>query len=77
MLKQQLEDVTLTKNIMERQLQQFQGQQMREIAERRRAALDFYKQEFDRQHPGYKSAEIGRGYLMQAHEDGEGLDEVD
>ncbi len=49
-LQQKLLDLTQTNQILQRQLDMFQMPQMRQIAERRRAALEFYRQEFQLTH---------------------------
>ena len=62
--------------IVHRQLQQLQGRQMEELAERRRNALQNYREEYERTHPNCTPVFIGRGGLMEA-EDGDGCDTVD
>jgi hypothetical protein len=39
--------------IVRRQLEQFQGAQMSAIQERRRAAMQYYREEYQRLHPNY------------------------
>ena len=45
-----IEELEQELHIIRRQLQQFQGRQMNEIAERRRAAMQFYREEYERKH---------------------------
>lgn len=40
------------------QLDQFQGRQMEELAERRRAAMQYYRDEYERNHPGYQNVSL-------------------
>lgn len=51
-------------SIVRRLLEQYQGRQMNEIAARRRAAMDFYRNEYQRLH-------------LHDHSDCSGDDEVD
>ena len=71
-----------------RQLVQFQGHQKDEIAERRRAALEYHRMEYERQHPPVQSGSfwpIGQPPSTQSHtpdcdaddEGGKGLNTVD
>ena len=62
--------------IVHRQLDQFQGKQMQEIAIRRQQALQYYREEYERTHPDGTAAFTGRGGLIEADE-GDGCDEVD
>ena len=55
-----IEELEQELRIIRRQLQQFQGRQMDEIAERRRAAIQFYREEYERKHgpmPPYTGTE--------------------
>ncbi len=79
-LQQKLLDLTQTNQILQRQLDMFQIPQMQQIAERRRAALEFYHQEFAKNNPDYTPVQVGRGYLFEnaeKDEKGAGFDEVD
>ena len=53
--------------IVKRQLKQFQGYQMDEIAERRRAALQYYREEYERQHPERLFLSTGQPFRNQSH----------
>ena len=66
---QRIEELEQELRIVKRQLQQFQGRQMDEIAERRRAAMQFYREEYERTHGA-------TAYRSMAEETG-GFDEVD
>lgn len=60
--------------ITRRQLDTFQSCQGREIEERRDAAMRYYREEYERQHPNYQHL----SYLEdEPEETGEGLDEID
>ena len=85
-----VEELEQELRIVRRQLEQFQGRQMDEIAERRRQALNYYREEYERAHPGYQNVHgmplVGRGLVMpdcvdedsvDVAEDGEGQDTVD
>ena len=45
-----IQDLEQELRIVRRQLEQFQGRQMDEIAERRRSAMQFYREEYERKH---------------------------
>ena len=70
--KQQLltrvEELRQEVRIVHRQLDLFQGQQMAEIASKRRAALDYYRDSYARTHPDYS---------RDGDESGDGCDTVD
>lgn len=82
-----IEELEQELRIVRRQLDQFQGRQMEEMAERRRQALNYYRDEYSRTHPGYQNMQmVGRGGMIEADcpegdddldEDGEGYDTVD
>ena len=71
--------------IVKRQLEQFQGRQMDDIAERRRVALLYYREEYERKHPGRLFLSTGQPFRNQSHtseceeddEEGIGEDTVD
>ncbi len=70
--EREFEDLKLTLKIVEFQLSIFQGHQMRQIAARRMAALEYYRREYANAHPGCENIRfIGRGGLT------EGTDEID
>jgi hypothetical protein len=48
---QRIEELEQELRIVRRQLEQFQGRQMDDIMERRRAAMQFYREEYERLHP--------------------------
>ncbi len=48
---QRIEELEQELRIVRRQLEQFQGKQMSEIMVRRRAAMQFYREEYERLHP--------------------------
>ena len=48
---QRIEELEQELRIVRRQLEQFQGKQMSEIMERRRAAMQFYREEYERLPP--------------------------
>ena len=50
-----------TLNIVRRQLEQFQGRQMDELAERRREALKYYREEYEKLHGGYTNVHYKGG----------------
>ncbi len=75
-----VEELQQELRIVHRQLDQFQGRQMAEIASRRRAALQYYRDEYARTHPNYSGGRVvGRGGLIQpdADDSGDGCDTVD
>ena len=55
--------------ITRRQLDQFQGRQMDEIAQRRRSALQFYREQYELKH--------GAETWYSKQRDGDGYDELD
>jgi hypothetical protein len=64
---QRIKELEQTLRIVERQLDQFQGRQMTELAARRQAALEYYRQEYHRADPvavssGCPNADEGTGY---------------
>ena len=75
-----VEELRQELGIVHRQLDTFQGRQMHELAARRSVALQYYKDEFARTHPGYRQLRVvGRGGLLEGgeEENGDGCDEVD
>ncbi len=56
-----IEELESELRIVHRQLEQFQGVWMREFAERRRAALQYYRAEYDRSHHSRSSSPSGDG----------------
>jgi hypothetical protein len=65
---QHIKDLEQELRIVRRQLAQFQGRQMGYIAERRRAAMQFYREQYEREH-GPTATHIAAT--------SEGLDELD
>ena len=68
-----IEELEQELRIVRRQLEQFQGRQMDDIMHRRRAAMDFYREEYERTH----GASRVDGVLRVAEYEGDGLDEID
>ena len=70
---QRIQDLEQELRIVKRQLQQFQGRQMDEILERRRAWMQFYREEYEREH----MRSTGRILSQNLQNDGDGMDTPD
>ena len=73
-----IEELEQELRIVRRQLEQFQSRQMDEIAERRRAAMQFYREEYERQQiRQYACIKDDNDVPMEFDDDGVGFDEIE